>query len=135
MTSFTWTSRQARTQRVHWMQASRFTAIAGCEISAFGCFLAAKRGSPTPRRLAQLSTLFWSVYCSFGMSESKSSSTIFCEVSARREVVVTSMPVLPVIARDGFDMDAVVALRPYPLRRAFGLESTADISPFYLLHG
>jgi hypothetical protein len=28
----TCSSRQARTQRVHWMQASRLTAIAGCEI-------------------------------------------------------------------------------------------------------
>ena len=29
MTSLTWTSRQARTHRPHWMQASRLTAIAG----------------------------------------------------------------------------------------------------------
>ena len=29
MTSLTWTSRQARTQRLHWMQASRLTRIAG----------------------------------------------------------------------------------------------------------
>ena len=29
MTSLTCTSRQARTQRLHWMQASRLTAIAG----------------------------------------------------------------------------------------------------------
>ena len=33
MTSLTCSSRQARTQRVHWMQASRFTAIAGCDRS------------------------------------------------------------------------------------------------------
>ena len=94
MTSLTCTSRQARTQRVHWMQASRFTAIAGCEISAFGCCLAANRGSPTPRRSAQPSTLFSRVYCCFGMSESSSSSTIFCDASARAELVVTSMPAL-----------------------------------------
>ena len=37
MTSLTCSSRQARTQRVHWMQASRFTAIAGCDRSACGC--------------------------------------------------------------------------------------------------
>ncbi len=36
MTSFTCSSRQARRQRVHWMQASRLTAIAACERSAFG---------------------------------------------------------------------------------------------------
>ena len=29
MTSLTWTSRQARTHRLQWMQASRCTAIAG----------------------------------------------------------------------------------------------------------
>src|SRR5437588_554771 len=33
MTSFTCSSRQARTQRVPWMQASRFTVIAGCGMS------------------------------------------------------------------------------------------------------
>ena len=36
MTSLTCSSRQARTQRLHWMQASRFTAIAGCERSSAG---------------------------------------------------------------------------------------------------
>ena len=36
MTSFTWTSRQARTQRLHWMQASRATRIAGWEASGAG---------------------------------------------------------------------------------------------------
>ena len=34
MTSFTCSSRQARTQRLHWMQASRWTAIAGCDRSS-----------------------------------------------------------------------------------------------------
>jgi len=47
MTSLTCSSRQARTQRVHWMQASRFTSIAGCEMSGAGCLRASKRGVPT----------------------------------------------------------------------------------------
>jgi hypothetical protein len=33
----TCSSRQARTQRVHWMQASRLTAMAACDRSASGC--------------------------------------------------------------------------------------------------
>src|ERR1043165_3053101 len=37
MTSLTCSSRHARTQRVHWMQASRCTSIAGCERSSAGC--------------------------------------------------------------------------------------------------
>src|SRR5712664_2736782 len=90
MTSFTCTSRQARTQRVHWMQASRLTAIAGCEMSAFGWLLALNLGVPTPRRLAHDDSLFWSVYCSFGMSESSSSSTIFCEASVRSPLISTT---------------------------------------------
>ena len=36
ITSLTWTSRHARTQRVQWMHASRFTAIAGWLRSASG---------------------------------------------------------------------------------------------------
>ena len=36
MTSFACTSRQARTHRLHWMQASRFTAIAVCDRSGVG---------------------------------------------------------------------------------------------------
>ena len=47
MTSLTWTSRQARTQRVQWMQASRLTAIAGW-LGSGG--LAARAGSGSCRR-------------------------------------------------------------------------------------
>src|ERR671931_1709835 len=94
MTSFTCTSRQARTHRVHWMHASRLTAIAGCERSAFGCSRLAKRGLSTPSLAAHCFSLLSSVYACSGMSESRSSSTIFCEVSARGELVVTSMPAL-----------------------------------------
>src|SRR6476660_6349262 len=76
------------------MQASRFTAIAGCERSDFGCSRRAKRGLPTPSFFAQLRSLLTRVYSSSGMSESSSSRTIFCEASARGELVVTSMPVV-----------------------------------------
>ena len=48
ITSLTCSSRQARRQRVHWMQASRLTAMAGCDRSCAGCARAAKRGLPTP---------------------------------------------------------------------------------------
>ena len=37
MTSLTCTSRQARTHRLHWMQASRLTAMAGWLRSGAGC--------------------------------------------------------------------------------------------------
>ncbi len=57
MTSFTCSSRQARTQRVHWMQASRLTHIAGCDASVAGCRRASKRGLPTPSRSLQKAEL------------------------------------------------------------------------------
>ena len=60
MTSFTCSSRQARTQRVHWMHASRFTAIAGCDRSPAGCERAAKRGLP-----------MWSFFAQWSSSESR----------------------------------------------------------------
>ena len=43
ITSFTCTSRQARTHRLQWMQASRLTRIAGCEGSGSGWRRAGKR--------------------------------------------------------------------------------------------
>ncbi len=42
ITSLTWTSRQARTQRLHWMQASSCTAIAGWLRSGAGASCARK---------------------------------------------------------------------------------------------
>ena len=50
ITSLTWTSRQARTQRLQWMQASRLTAIAGWLASAAAGL--SPRGKPAfgPRR-------------------------------------------------------------------------------------
>ena len=47
MTSFICSSRQARTQRVHWMQASRLTAMAACDRSGCTAGRGAKRGLPT----------------------------------------------------------------------------------------
>ena len=92
ITSLTCSSRQARRQRVHWMQASRFTAMAGCETSAGTCLRGAKRGWPTPSFAAHWSSSLWRVYWRWGMSVSSSSSTIFCADTARSLVVLTSMP-------------------------------------------
>src|SRR5699024_5628187 len=47
MTSLPCTSRQARTHKVHWMQASRLTAMAGCDRSGGRCARCSKRGAPT----------------------------------------------------------------------------------------
>src|SRR5262245_47311826 len=59
ITSLTCTSRQARTQRLHWMQASRLTAIAGWLRSGAG---AARRGNRlvvTPCRAAGSQNSDW----------------------------------------------------------------------------
>src|SRR5207248_9003696 len=40
----------------------------------------------------------------------------------------------PLIAGDSFEMDAVAALRLSPLRRDRAIDSTADISTFYVPH-
>ena len=53
ITSLTWTSRQARTQRVQWMQASRLTAIAPWLRSGAGACRAGKRLVVRPMRPAQ----------------------------------------------------------------------------------
>ena len=57
MTSLTCTSRQARTQRLQWMQASRLTRIAGWLGSGAGAGRAGKRLAPTSRRPAPLPQL------------------------------------------------------------------------------
>jgi hypothetical protein len=93
MTSFTCSSRHARTQRVHWMQASRFTDIAGWDASAAGWERDAKRERVTPSSPAQWkSSLAPGLRSTFGTSAINSSTTIFCECSARCEVLSTSMP-------------------------------------------
>src|SRR5688500_20406395 len=40
----------------------------------------------------------------------------------------------PGIAGDSFEMDAVGALRPSPLRRGLAIDSTVDIFTFYVPH-
>ena len=47
ITSLTCSSRQARTQRVHWMHASRLTAMPGWDTSAAGWVRPGNRGRPT----------------------------------------------------------------------------------------
>ena len=97
----TCSSRQARTQRVHWMHAERFTAIAGCDRSGATGARAAKRGLPTPSRAAHSSTSLWRVYSASGMSDSSSSSTSCCDLRARSLSVVTFMPSVGVRQHDG----------------------------------
>ncbi len=94
MTSLTCSSRQARTQRLHWIHASRFTAIAGCERSCTGWCRGAKRGLPTFIFLAQRSSSELSVYDRSGTSDSSSSIDIFWLVTALGLLVVTSIPSL-----------------------------------------
>src|SRR5213592_890429 len=50
ITSLTCTSRQARTQRLHWMHASRLTAIATWLRSGAGASRFPKREAPAPDR-------------------------------------------------------------------------------------
>ena len=54
MTSFTWTSRQARTHRLHWMQAFRFTRMAGWLTSGCQRSAAGKRLAVTATKSASL---------------------------------------------------------------------------------
>ena len=82
MTSFTCTSRQARTQRVHWMHASRFTADGGCDRSAFGCSLS-ESWLANPERCARC-CLLSSVYSCSGMSEQELEHHLLRGERARR---------------------------------------------------
>ena len=60
ITSLPCSSRQARTQRVHWMQADRFTVMAGWLVSAGTAGRGAKRLWDTPRSSHQWSSsLSW----------------------------------------------------------------------------
>ena len=102
MTSLTWTSRQARTHRPHWMQASRLTRIAGWLVSACQRSAAGKRLSVTPTFSAQFQNLesgsceVWRA----GWSATRSSITIFCAAVARALAVFTFMPTLGVRLQD-----------------------------------
>ena len=94
MTSLTWTSRQARTHRLHAMQASRFTAMAGWLRSAAGVSRAGKRLASISMRSAQLQNFeIGSGECSrSGWSAIRSSNTNLREVLARSDAVLTFMP-------------------------------------------
>ena len=59
ITSLTCTSRQARTQRLHWMQASRFTAIATWLRSGSGTLIASRLGKRPASSFCRL-TIFQS---------------------------------------------------------------------------
>ena len=101
MTSLTCSSRHARTQRVHWMQASRLTAIAGCDTSAAGCARRAKRGLPIASARCQKSSSESVLYDRSGMSDASSSTIIFCECTARALSLATSMPAVGCRQHDG----------------------------------
>ncbi len=61
-------------------------------MSGFGCSLFLNLIFSTPSFFAQFATLLTLVCGTSPMSDMRSSSTIFCEVSARGELVVTSIP-------------------------------------------
>ena len=92
ITSFICSSRQARTQRVHWMQASRLTAIAACDRSGATCGPRRKARLADLQLAAHSSTSLWRVYSFSGMSDCSSSITICCDLCTRSLSVVTCMP-------------------------------------------
>ena len=94
MTSLTCSSRQARTQRVHWMQASRLTAIAGCDRSGATGARAGNRGLPTSSCDAHAASSLCRVYSLSPTSESSSSRTSFCDFRTRSLSVETFIPAL-----------------------------------------
>ena len=93
ITSFTCSSRQARTQRVHWMQASRFTAMAGWLRSGAGCSRCRAASSGRTVTPVCVSQSLSSPACSgCGTSAASSSSTRRWLLRARSLVAFTSMP-------------------------------------------
>ena len=94
MTSLTCTSRQARTQRLQWMQASRLTAMAGWLRSGGGVARRGKRPASIFWRLAifQSSESGSCATASAGWSASSSSATMRRAVLARSVWVLTFMP-------------------------------------------
>ncbi len=103
MTSLTWTSRQARTQRLQWMQASRLTAIAGWLLSGGGGRRAGNRLAASPASSIQRHSSepgSWATVFS-GWSASKSSSTIRRAVAARSDWVITFIPATGLRRHDG----------------------------------
>ena len=94
ITSLTWTSRQARTHRLHSMQASSCTAIAGWLRSGAGAAWRGKRLSATSSRSAHCQKReFGSCAASRdGWSPTKSSNTSLREKRARSLAVCTFIP-------------------------------------------
>ncbi len=94
ITSLTWTSRQARTQRLHWMQASSCTAIAGWLRSGAGAACRGKRLSLTSSRSAHCQKREFGSCAAAraGWSPTSSSNTILREKRARSLAVCTFMP-------------------------------------------
>jgi hypothetical protein len=94
ITSFTCTSRQARTHRPHWMQASRFTRIAGWLTSGAQRSAAGKRLAVTPVLSAQPQKreVGSCEVARAGWSATSSSITIFCAFQARSLADFTFMP-------------------------------------------
>ncbi len=84
---------------------------------------AAKRGLPTPSFVAQSSTSLWRVYSRSGMSASSSSSTIFCDLTARSLSVVTFMPALGLRQQDG------ASTRSPPISTTQARQLPTDSSP------
>ena len=95
ITSFTCTSRQARTQRLQWMQASRLTRIATWLASGAGTrSRAGKRLAASPCSAA-MSQSWLDRSCASacaGWSASRSSMTIARALTARSLAVRTTMP-------------------------------------------
>jgi hypothetical protein len=94
ITSLTWTSRQARTQRLQLMQASRLTDIAGWLRSIAGRSSLGKRLAVTPILSAQFQNLESGSreVARAGWSATSSSNTILREASARGVETPTFMP-------------------------------------------
>src|SRR3989304_2699241 len=102
MTSLTWTSRQALTHRLQWMQASRLTAMAGCERSALGLSSLGKRDSDTSMAFAQAGKADWVAWASLtlGWSAINSSKTMWRADFARSVSVFTFMPAVGFLTQE-----------------------------------
>ena len=103
ITSLTCTSRQARTHRLHWMQASRLTRIAGwlgscAQRSAAGNRLAVTAVLPAHRQKELVGSC--EVACA-GWSATSSSMTILRAVVAREVWLCTFMPTAGMRLQDG----------------------------------
>src|SRR5581483_2083173 len=102
ITSLTCTSRQARRQRLHWIQASRFTAIAGWLGSAAGAARAGKRLAETPSFSLHVQNLE-SGSCAAGLagwSAISISNTVLRARLARSDALLTFIPAVGLRMQD-----------------------------------